>query len=80
MNRCSFCAGDRIFPDQVGEGTKTMAMMMGMLLGDLRNGSDGIRLVNKTYLAFDNSAGEYAEEMVEIKYCPMCGRELGLQG
>ena len=30
----------------------------------------------KHYLTYDNSAGEYARGAVEIKYCPICGREL----
>ncbi len=37
---------------------------------------NGIRLLNRKVLQFDNSCGEYAAGMIDIKFCPFCGDKL----
>ena len=34
------------------------------------------KIVDKTALVFTNSAEEYGSGAINIKFCPMCGREL----
>ena len=34
------------------------------------------KIVDKTALVFTNSADEYGAGAINIKFCPMCGREL----
>lgn len=73
---CKFCNGELIPMEAVGEGIKTMRIMLGMLGGEFEEEYDGIQLMEGNYLTFDNSSGEYARGAVEINYCPMCGHEL----
>jgi len=77
MSECAFCAGKRIPATYAGEGTHTMRTMLTMMFGTAEEDAvDGIRLVDGKFMAFDNSSGEYAEQMVEINFCPMCGQEI----
>lgn len=77
MTECTFCAGEKIRISGIGPGTKTMKFMLDYMFGtDDDEDYDGIRLVKGNRLAFDNSAGEYAEMMVDINYCPFCGTKL----
>ena len=34
------------------------------------------KIIDKTALVFTNSADEYGAGAINIKFCPMCGREL----
>ena len=34
------------------------------------------KIIDKTALVFINSADEYGSGSINIKFCPMCGREL----
>jgi hypothetical protein len=78
MGECKFCAGGRVNAEYVGEGIRTMRINLSMMFGAFNDDDekDGIRLVDGKYLAFDNSSGEYAEQMVEINYCPLCGKKI----
>ena len=74
---CKFCEYKRIYPQYVGDGTKTMGLMLRMLGGIDEDYNDGIRLDSeKNILWFDNSDGEYAELGIDIQYCPLCGKKL----
>ena len=73
---CAFCKGKRIKMDAIGSGIRTMQINLYSLLGNMEDIDGGIHLVGKNKLAYDNSSGEYAEQMVYIKYCPFCGTEL----
>lgn len=77
MNECRFCAGKKIGAEYVGPGIRTMRTKFQMLFGKTDDEDlDGIRLVEGEYMAFDNSSGEYAEQMVKIHYCPLCGAKI----
>ena len=79
MSECKFCAGEKVNADYVGDGITSAEFTINRLkqaFGMYYNDKDGIRLVDGQYLAFDNSAGEYAEQMISINYCPMCGRKI----
>lgn len=73
---CAFCEGKRIKMDVIGSGNRTMQINLCSLLGNIEDMDGGIHLVGKNKLAYDNSSGEYAEQMVYINYCPFCGTEL----
>lgn len=75
---CNFCEGRKVPAQYVGEGTRTMRTNFQFLFGrgEDDDEADGIRLVDGEYLAFDNSSGEYAEQMVKISFCPMCGKRI----
>lgn len=80
---CSFCNHEKIRPDFLGQGIKTpadnAASLFASVLGTEKETTTGIRLFEYdegSCLAFDNSAGEYAEGVIEIRYCPLCGRNL----
>lgn len=77
LNECPFCNGKNIPAQYIGEGQRTMLTTLNFLFGgsDGEYG-DGIRLENGKLLAFQNSSGEYAEQMIEINYCPFCGKRL----
>ena len=80
MEECRFCAGKVIDRDLVGAGIKTVQTMLHSMFGMFDEEKtccvDGIQLQQGNILTFDNSSGEYAAMAVEIKYCPMCGKEL----
>ena len=74
---CEFCEYKRIHPQYVGDGFKTMGLMIRMLGGIDEDYNDGIRLDSEeNILWFDNSDGEYTELGIDIQYCPMCGKRL----
>ena len=75
---CDFCKGkETIKATSIIDKRRANPMnyMFGSLVG-LKIEEFGIRLVVPNNLCFDNSCGEYNEGVVEIKYCPMCGRKL----
>lgn len=75
---CKFCKGVPKRAEYVGDGIKTMGMMLEMMLGadEETPHSNYIYIKDGNLLTWDNSAKEYAELSTEIKYCPMCGRKL----
>lgn len=80
---CRFCSGGNVRAEfTVGDGLKTMGMMIGMLFGKFGNEDDpervynGIQLQSGNMLCFDNSSREYVPLGIRIGYCPLCGREL----
>ena len=79
MDDCMFCSGCPVKAEYVGQGIKTMSMMLGMMFGrdeDEDECNNGIQLQNGNQLVFDNSAREYAPLSIDIRYCPFCGKEL----
>ena len=75
---CKFCKGAPKRAEYVGDGIKTMGMMLEMMFGvdeDTLH-SNCIYIKDGNLLTWDNSAKEYEELSTEIKYCPMCGRKL----
>ena len=79
MEECIFCKGYNVKAEYVGQGIKTMGMMLGMMFGrdeDETECNNGIQLQNGNQLVFDNSAREYAPLSIDIHYCPFCGKEL----
>lgn len=86
MSDCRFCSGKLIKPTGFGDGIKTVKTMLDGLLSSFQmsmeedketdHASGGIMLKDGSKLAFDNSSGEYAEMLIEIGYCPFCGRKL----
>lgn len=82
MDNCRFCSGKWVNGGEIGEGIPTMftsLRFLGAALGVMEEKEteyDGIHLVDGNKLAFDNSSGEYAEQMLEINYCPFCGKKL----
>lgn len=89
-NNCKFCSGRLIRSTDIGDGIATMSTMIDRLLGrgiigsglyyddekDCDRANGGILLKDGNKLAFDNSSGEYAEMLIQIHYCPFCGKEL----
>ena len=79
-HECRFCSENPVKAEcTVGNGIKTMSMMIGMLFGRMSDDDrleDGIQLQDGNLLCFDNSSREYVPLGVRIGYCPMCGREL----
>lgn len=74
---CAFCEGKRVKMDTIGPGIRTMQTNLYSLFGyEGSKGIGGIRLVDKNKLAYDNSSGEYAEQLININYCPFCGKIL----
>lgn len=79
---CKFCEGKCIPPDGFGTaGIHTMSQNLTYLFGQKVDSepNDYIRLTwdgSKPFLAFQSSSCEYADAFVEIKYCPMCGKNL----
>ena len=79
---CRFCCGKPVKAEvTVGEGIKTMSMMLDMMIGgssDKHSGhlKDGIQLESGNILCFDSSSREYVPLGIRICYCPFCGREL----
>lgn len=78
MNDCKFCRGEWIHAEYVGEGITTMMTNLKMVFGMSNDDKeyDGIHLIDGNMLAFDNSSGEYADQMVAINYCPFCGEKV----
>lgn len=90
MSDCKFCSGRMIRSTEIGDGIQTMGTMIDRLLGrgiigsglyyddekDCDHAKGGIMLKDGNKLAFDNSSGEYAEMLIQIHYCPFCGKEL----
>ena len=80
MDNCKFCNGEPIPAEyETGHGTRTVGMMIEMLMGGFLKSEkreyayNGIQLKNGNILTFDNSACEYTGLGIEIKYCPFCG-------
>lgn len=77
---CRFCSENPVRAEcTVGDGFKTMGMMIDMLFGrpsDDDRLENGIQLQDGNLLCFDNSAREYVPLGIRIGYCPLCGREL----
>lgn len=86
MNECRFCSGKHIKSECCGDGIKTMRTMLDGLLSvfemdreeekETDHACGGIMLKDGNKLAFDNSSGEYAEMLIEISYCPFCGKKV----
>ncbi len=80
-SECRFCCGEPVSAEvTVGDGIKTMGMMIDMLFGGRRKEpesvNNGIQLEDGNMLLFDNSSREYVPLGIRIGYCPLCGREL----
>lgn len=82
-SKCRFCSGNNVPAEYtIGDGFKTMGMMIGMLSGMFGNEDEperlynGIQLQSGNMLCFDNSAREYVPLGIRIGNCPFCGREL----
>ena len=79
-SECRFCSGNNVPAEcTIGDGFKTMGMMLRMLFGNDDGSADlynGIQLQSGNMLCFDNSAREYVPLGIRIGYCPLCGREL----
>lgn len=80
---CEFCDGKLIPTEYTSGGIRTAADMISSLytsfFGEEKSTGSGIRLIcedGENLLSFDNSANEYADGMIAINYCPMCGRKL----
>ena len=81
MEECRFCSGKVIHNDRRFEdGFSTIKTMLMNWFGENDDEDEtlvnGIQLRNGNLLAFESSAGEYESLGVEIKYCPLCGKEL----
>jgi hypothetical protein len=90
---CKFCSGHHIMSEHVAEGIHPMGLRIVMLrsmLGfpdedddedeDPKGCCDGIELKHGNQIVFDNSSGEYAEQSIDINYCPFCGKKLSSEG
>lgn len=81
-SECRFCCGEPVNAEAtVGEGIKTMSMMIDLMFGSIRSSTseyvkNGIQLEDGNMMVFDNSAREYIPLGIRIGYCPFCGREL----
>jgi len=79
---CLLCNGEKIPAEGfLKNSIHTMKQNLDFLFGsnEKEDPSDYIRLVedkDETYLAFNNSSGEYSDGIVAIQYCPLCGRKL----
>lgn len=78
---CKFCEGKYILPDGPVTKTNTVHQDLAYLYTSQDDAEpwNYIRLIRdegKPFLVFQNSSGEYVELAVEIKYCPLCGKEL----
>lgn len=84
---CPFCSEGKMIKvnDIVNSGRpNTMGIMLTLMFGSLdkndeeytiENVKDGVMIFG-SQLIYDNSSGEYTPQIVDIKYCPMCGRKL----
>ena len=84
---CPYCSEGKIIKANyaVNSGrANTMGFMLNHMFGSLdkndeectiENVTDGI-MISNSQLIYDNSSGEYNPQIVDIKYCPMCGRKL----
>ena len=82
MDECRFCSGKSVKAGySFGGGYHTLHMKLGWLVGsddddDEENVIEGVQLKRGNLMIFDSSSGEYVRLGVEIKYCPLCGKEL----
>ena len=81
MEECRFCSGKIIHNDRrFGDRFSTFKTMLMNWFGENDDEDEtlvnGIQLCNGNLLAFDSSGGEYESLGVEIKFCPLCGKEL----
>ena len=62
-----------------GDGIATMADNIQSLFGRSQITGSGVQLKalnGGIVLAYDNSADEYGDGYLPIRYCPMCGQKL----
>lgn len=85
MEECRFCSGRIIHNGyRFGDGFKTIKTMLMTWFSKSDDEDEtlenGIQLRNGNVLAFESSGGEYESLGVEIKFCPLCGKELKEEG
>lgn len=76
---CDFCEKKVIHGSCHKNGIKPMGYMLNNMFGDDDYDSkkcDGIWLTDEGYLAYDNSSGEYVEQLISISFCPFCGKPI----
>ena len=77
---CDLCEGKVIKAEEVGSGIQTVPQMLkwawGFGSGEEESKTDGVWIEDGNILCYETSSGEYAYQGIEIKYCPLCGREL----
>lgn len=75
---CDFCEAKKFLTmKQRGVGAGTAADDFCSLFG--RESVSGVQFIDDqsgAFLSYDNSAREYGRGLLEIAYCPLCGRKL----
>lgn len=78
--KCPFCNGLTVASEMSGDGQRPMALSAALIqsmFGEYEPPNHyGIHLEHGDWMHFDNSCGEYADGMIQIRFCPICGRAL----
>ena len=78
--KCPFCHGLTVNAEMTDDGQHPMALSAALiiaLMGEYKPPKRyGIHLANGDWMHFNNSCGEYADGMIQIHFCPNCGKAL----